>query len=188
MNAEQIVRAFNARGRHPVWRAKCPVHRSKGLTLALKAGPERLYITCHAGCSSDDVLAAVGLKWQDTLYRDRVRLTPVEYKAMERQRKREAVAERKLRQTVRYWADETRRWETVAGLLFAHLLTRHATPEASTLAKVWERALQTARSRHERLTQFWPKAPIVEVYRLWRVPKEITPQFVGREIAEILGL
>lgn len=68
MRAEDIVSMLHGRGHYPKWRAKCPVHRSRGLTLAIKAGSERISITCHAGCHSDDVLAAVGLKWQDMLY------------------------------------------------------------------------------------------------------------------------
>ena len=51
-----------------MWRAKCPVHKSRGMTLAIKAGRDRIHLTCHAGCHSDDVLATLGLKWQDMLY------------------------------------------------------------------------------------------------------------------------
>ena len=68
MRAEEIVSMLHGRGHYPKWRAKCPVHKSKGLTLALKAGKERLHITCHAGCESDDVLATLGLTWRDALY------------------------------------------------------------------------------------------------------------------------
>lgn len=78
MQAEELARLLHARrsgkGR---WRARCPAHRSKGLTLAIYAGPERVSITCHAGCNSDDILATLGLTWKDTLYKDD-RLTPEE--------------------------------------------------------------------------------------------------------------
>lgn len=78
MQADELARLLHARrsgkGR---WRSKCPIHRSKGLTLAIYADPARASITCYAGCSSDDILAKLGLSWRDTLYRDD-RLTPEE--------------------------------------------------------------------------------------------------------------
>jgi hypothetical protein len=51
----------------------------------LYAGPERISLTCHAGCHSDDVLAAVGLSWKDTLYRDSS-LSPEERKEWARRK------------------------------------------------------------------------------------------------------
>jgi hypothetical protein len=47
------------------WRARCPVHKSKGLTLAIYQGDDRVSVHCFAGCDSDDILAAVGLTWKD---------------------------------------------------------------------------------------------------------------------------
>lgn len=91
MQAEDIARLLQARrcgkGR---WRARCPVHRSKGLTLAIYAGRERVLITCHAGCAAEDVLATLGLTWRDTVYRPVV-FDPKAYREQERQR-REAAA------------------------------------------------------------------------------------------------
>lgn len=93
MTAGDIARLLRARrsgeGR---WRARCPVHRSKGLTLAIYAGRERALITCHAGCSTEDVLATLRLTWKDTIYRP-VAFDPKAAREQERQR-RDAAAKR----------------------------------------------------------------------------------------------
>lgn len=46
-------------------RAQCPVHGSRGLTLALRAGDGRAIVHCFAGCSDEDVLDALGLAVRD---------------------------------------------------------------------------------------------------------------------------
>ena len=38
------------------WRCRCPVHNSKGSTLALRDTASGLAVFCHAGCPRDDVL------------------------------------------------------------------------------------------------------------------------------------
>lgn len=71
MTIAELARAFNARGSGKRIRAKCPVHRSRSLTLALYDDGDKLSVHCHAGCNSDDVLAAIGLSWRD-LRRERL--------------------------------------------------------------------------------------------------------------------
>lgn len=46
-------------------RAQCPAHGSRGLTLAVHAGEGRASLHCFAGCSDEDVLAALGLAVRD---------------------------------------------------------------------------------------------------------------------------
>ena len=111
MQAEEIVIALNGKGRYPRWRAKCPVHRSRGLTLAIKAGHDRVSITCHAGCHSDEVLAAIGLKWQDTLYnRD---ANPEAWRAARRVREEEDRREANKRKIVRLALRYASLWKAV---------------------------------------------------------------------------
>ena len=58
MNASEISGALGGAGRSGEWhRCRCPVHQSKGATLALKDGAHGLIAHCHAGCSPDEVLA-----------------------------------------------------------------------------------------------------------------------------------
>jgi hypothetical protein len=48
------------------WRARCPSHGSKGLTLAIREVDDgRILIKCFAECSVDEVVGAVGLKLED---------------------------------------------------------------------------------------------------------------------------
>ena len=97
MQAEEIARLLGTRfGSRNKARAKCPVHKSRGLTLALKAGSERVSITCHAGCHSDDVLATLGLTWRDTLYRD-TNLTPEQRKEWAKHKREQEEWERWVR-------------------------------------------------------------------------------------------
>ena len=55
------------------WMARCPAHDDRGPSLSLTEKPHKVtgeltpLIYCHAGCSSEDVLAAVGLGWEDVL-------------------------------------------------------------------------------------------------------------------------
>ena len=89
MTAEEMVKRFHAQGpsKGP-WRAPCPVHKSRGLTLAIYDDGDRTSVHCHAGCSSDDVLAAVGLTWKDCYYVPRTKLDAKQQ--AEERRKREA--------------------------------------------------------------------------------------------------
>lgn len=96
MTISELARIFNARGSGKRIRAKCPVHRSRSLTLALYDDGDKLSVYCHAGCHSEDVLSAVGLRWQD-LRPERERLPPKEYAALLRKREAEEEKARNLR-------------------------------------------------------------------------------------------
>lgn len=88
-----------------VWRARCPVHKSKGLTLAVYADADRCSVYCHAGCASDDILKAVGLTWKDCLYRQRS--TKEIREAKEARRKQEAFEYRgRIRNLITLFANE----------------------------------------------------------------------------------
>ena len=96
MTAAEMIKRFKAQGpsKGP-WRAPCPVHKSRGLTLAIYDDGDRTSVHCHAGCSSDDVLVAVGLTWKDCYYVPRTKLDAKQQ--AEERRKREA-EERKASQ------------------------------------------------------------------------------------------
>jgi hypothetical protein len=42
------------------WRCRCPVHQSRGATLALKDGDRALVVVCHGGCSRAEIIAELG--------------------------------------------------------------------------------------------------------------------------------
>lgn len=50
-------------------RSQCPVHGSRGLTLAVRENPRNpdgpLHVTCFAGCETEDVLTAISLGFRD---------------------------------------------------------------------------------------------------------------------------
>ena len=47
------------------WRAPCPSHQSRGLTLGVAERDGRVLLHCFAGCETDAVLAALGLELRD---------------------------------------------------------------------------------------------------------------------------
>lgn len=51
---------------HGRWRAPCPAHGSKGLTLAIReADNGGVLVHCFAGCTVDEIVGAVGLAVSD---------------------------------------------------------------------------------------------------------------------------
>jgi len=48
------------------WTARCPAHDDDAPSLSLSQGDDgRALLNCHAGCESEDVVAALGLDWSD---------------------------------------------------------------------------------------------------------------------------
>ena len=47
---------------------KCPAHNDKQASLTITKGNKCTLFYCHAGCSVEDILAAVGLEKKDTFY------------------------------------------------------------------------------------------------------------------------
>jgi len=98
MQAEEIASKFDRYRREgKAWRARCPVHNGKSLTLAIYADEDRVGLNCFAGCAKDDILAAVGLTWKDILYVQRERLSPAEYREEQRVREAKEVRESNMR-------------------------------------------------------------------------------------------
>jgi hypothetical protein len=70
--ADQVVSALEARGllvRGGVehgWQAQCPVHDDRKASLSMKVGDDgRVLLHCHAGCPTEEIVAALGLQWTD---------------------------------------------------------------------------------------------------------------------------
>ena len=102
MNAEQVANLFDrSRREGKAWRARCPVHKGKSLTLAIYSDADRVGLNCFAGCAKDDILAAVGLTWKDLLYVPRERLTREAWIAL--QRTKEADEARKANLRIGEW-------------------------------------------------------------------------------------
>lgn len=46
----------------------CPAHDDRQASLGVTEGDEGLLITCHAGCTTESVLQAMGLQWRDLFF------------------------------------------------------------------------------------------------------------------------
>jgi putative DNA primase/helicase len=56
--AERVARVLSGAYRSGMWwRSRCPVHGSRGSTLALLDGARGLVVHCHAGCDRREILA-----------------------------------------------------------------------------------------------------------------------------------
>jgi hypothetical protein len=58
MNAAMVAAALGGTKRSGAWwRCRCPVHNSRGATLALRDDKRGLIVHCHAGCDRLEILA-----------------------------------------------------------------------------------------------------------------------------------
>jgi hypothetical protein len=52
--------------RNGYWMVRCPVHEDRQASLSIAPGDTQpILLNCHAGCEQVDILAAVGLSWDD---------------------------------------------------------------------------------------------------------------------------
>lgn len=116
MTGEQVARLFNARGNRGRWRARCPCHKSRGLTLAIYEGNDWVMLTCFAGCAYEDILASVGLTKRDLALRERV-TDPKLIRAAELQRRQEEALEAQHKARFRYLCDQAWCWERIVQAL-----------------------------------------------------------------------
>lgn len=181
MTVKEIAQVFNAKrigkGKYV---AICPSHPDRKPSLSIAEGKRGVLMRCmSSGCDTRDVLKAVGLTYKDLFDGEWNPQAMALHRAKVAKRER---IEKQEAKNIRYWVDETRKWERVAAILFHLLLS------GKPVARLWHRSLHFARLRHERLLQYWPGAPWVECYSTRMIPKDITAQFVGKEIAEAIGL
>lgn len=60
------------RGPEGSWTAACPAHEDSNPSLCVSVGGgERVLLCCHAGCSTDDIVRAMGLEMKDLFERPR---------------------------------------------------------------------------------------------------------------------
>ncbi len=67
----RVIEALQRRNCRPVrgqrgWRARCPAHDDQAPSLSVSEGRGgRALVRCCAGCSTEIVLKALGLRWPD---------------------------------------------------------------------------------------------------------------------------
>jgi hypothetical protein len=67
---DTVIDALRARGQTPSgndrgWSACCPAHNDSTPSLSISNGNQGVVLHCHAGCSTDNIVAELGLKMAD---------------------------------------------------------------------------------------------------------------------------
>ena len=75
------AQGLRIRGPRHSYMACCPAHSDRSPSLKVTTTDDRVLLHCHAGCSAEEVLAALGLKLRDLFanrgqWRQRQRSTP----------------------------------------------------------------------------------------------------------------
>lgn len=66
MIADALLSRLNkVKGRPGAWTACCPAHDDRSPSLSIREEDDRVLVHCHAGCSVEAVLGAVGLDMTD---------------------------------------------------------------------------------------------------------------------------
>jgi len=67
MTFEEVVQRFECArpSRDGGFMARCPAHEDRNPSLSISRSDDRALLFCHAGCSIDSIIAAVGLKFSD---------------------------------------------------------------------------------------------------------------------------
>src|ERR1700732_4401787 len=65
MTAKQIAERLRGRRSGTGWEAKCPAHEDEKPSVSITESDGRVLIFCHAGCTTESVLAAAGLEMRD---------------------------------------------------------------------------------------------------------------------------
>jgi len=70
---ERVVDALKAHGCQPIsscngWEALCPAHEDHNPSLSVGQGSNgRVLVCCHAGCTAEEIVEAVGLRMSDLM-------------------------------------------------------------------------------------------------------------------------
>ena len=76
---EFLSRLAGVKGGHGQWTAKCPAHDDRRASLSVSVGEGgRVLLNCHAGCSTEDICAALGLSVKDLFMEDKPKERPRE--------------------------------------------------------------------------------------------------------------
>ena len=76
---EFLSRLDGVKGGHGQWTAKCPAHDDRRASLSVSVGEGgRVLLNCHAGCSAEDICAALGLTVKDLFMEDKPKEYPRE--------------------------------------------------------------------------------------------------------------
>jgi len=98
------------------WTARCPVHRDRSPSLSIREGEDgKTLIHCWAGCSTDDVARAAGLRMADLFAGPPP--SPAQLAAIEAERMAKEQQRRAVRGIEREAWDKVGRWAAVVDAL-----------------------------------------------------------------------
>jgi hypothetical protein len=121
------------------WMACCPAHGDKHASLSITAGRKQpVLLKCMSqGCTTKEILAALGLKWRDICGE---RLDPSAVRKLEQEREQRELAKRAMRNLVHTALEKARYWYRRADKLAAYMATNEKMP-----AMPFHEALRKAR-------------------------------------------
>lgn len=123
------------------WQAKCPAHQDRSPSLSIREGEDgKTLIRCWAGCSTEDVVKAVGLRMADLFAGPPPAAEQARQIAQEREQ-RDAEA-RNRRAAHGMACDRLRKLEAVCDSLGERLARQ---PDSDALAKLFHAALDKLR-------------------------------------------
>jgi len=71
MNAAEIANRLNAKRNGSGWTALCPAHADTNASLSISESPDgKILLHCFAGCTPEQIVAAMGLKMSDLFSRE----------------------------------------------------------------------------------------------------------------------
>ena len=75
MNLQEVSTYFSGvtRIKDNSFQCKCPVHNDHTASMTVSKGKKGILIHCHAGCETESILEAVGLRESDLFYDSNVK-------------------------------------------------------------------------------------------------------------------
>src|SRR3989344_5592337 len=66
MLIDELIGRLHAKREGAGYKAHCPAHEDSNPSLSIREGRDgRILLKCHAGCSTEQILAALGLELRD---------------------------------------------------------------------------------------------------------------------------
>jgi hypothetical protein len=139
---ELLTRLEKVRKNERGWSARCPAHLDQSPSLSIAEGDDgRILLRCFAGCPTDRVCAAIGLRLSDLFANDRGERYAKPWTPSTSEERR-LVENGRLRRQVRALKLERRRAEHALHLAALVIATAYDDDPASILERLWRDATE----------------------------------------------
>lgn len=160
--------------------AKCSAHSDKSPSLAIRDGDKCVLIKCWSGCSTEAVLAAIGLTYNDLFY-DSGRPDPYALREAARLRAIEEKKRKEARQRIREEIDMAWKWNAVKEALGIQLAK---TPADDKLASLYHHACDKSRMVTPSANEVNPL--LTDVFDKLDPLEGVTSAIVGKQVMRYL--